>query len=126
MTAEGQKRKSVNRPRSQYIRSPRQESWRTFFRANLALRAIRQLSVFVFRAATQLGLAVLGLLELGISPTALEPRLIPCSRTKAEPRVIRGLAIKDMTKTPTASSTSPEDTPRLTAKSWEQGWPRSY
>ncbi|KAF3529656.1 hypothetical protein DY000_02042898 [Brassica cretica] len=29
-------------------------------------------------------------------------------------------------KTPSASSTSPEDTPRLTAKSWEQGWPRSY
>ncbi|KAF2610230.1 hypothetical protein F2Q70_00013551 [Brassica cretica] len=47
-------------------------------------------------------------------------------RTRAEPRVIRGLAIKDMTKTPSASSTSPEDTPRLTAKSWEQGWPRSY
>ncbi|KAF3550615.1 hypothetical protein DY000_02010043 [Brassica cretica] len=37
-------------------------------------------------------------------------------RTRAEPRVIRGLAIKDMTKTPSASSTSPEDTPRLTAK----------
>ncbi|KAG5384929.1 hypothetical protein IGI04_036399, partial [Brassica rapa subsp. trilocularis] len=32
----------------------------------------------LFRAATQLGLAVLGLLELGISSTALEPRLIPC------------------------------------------------
>ncbi|KAF2542205.1 hypothetical protein F2Q68_00032616 [Brassica cretica] len=47
-------------------------------------------------------------------------------RTKAEQRVIRGPAIKDMTKTPSASSTSPEDTPRLTAKSWEQGWPRSY
>ncbi|KAF3567515.1 hypothetical protein DY000_02016167 [Brassica cretica] len=47
-------------------------------------------------------------------------------RTKTEPRVIRGLAIKDMRKTPSASSTSPEDTPRLTAKSWEQGWPRSY
>ncbi|KAF2546661.1 hypothetical protein F2Q70_00021289 [Brassica cretica] len=48
------------------------------------------------------------------------------ARTRAEPRVIRGLAIKDMMKTPSASSTSPEDTPRLTAKSWEQGWPRSY
>ncbi|KAG5414648.1 hypothetical protein IGI04_002215 [Brassica rapa subsp. trilocularis] len=31
------------------------------------------------KPATQFGLAVLGLLELGISPTALEPRLIPCS-----------------------------------------------
>ncbi|KAF3569984.1 hypothetical protein F2Q69_00059022 [Brassica cretica] len=48
------------------------------------------------------------------------------ARTRAEPRVIRGLAIKDMMKTPSASSTSPEDTPRLTAKSWEQGWPRGY
>ncbi|KAF2596135.1 hypothetical protein F2Q68_00009653 [Brassica cretica] len=47
-------------------------------------------------------------------------------RTRAEPRVIHGLVIKDMTKTPSASSTSPEDTPRLTAKSWEQGCPRSY
>ncbi|KAF2535636.1 hypothetical protein F2Q68_00020224 [Brassica cretica] len=42
-------------------------------------------------------------------------------RTRAEPRVIRGPAIKDMMKTPSASSTSSEDTPRLTAKSWEQG-----
>ncbi|KAF2613394.1 hypothetical protein F2Q70_00012919 [Brassica cretica] len=40
-------------------------------------------------------------------------------RTRAEPWVIRGLANKDMTKTPSASSTSPEDTPRLTAMSWE-------
>ncbi|KAF3537189.1 hypothetical protein F2Q69_00020413 [Brassica cretica] len=47
------------------------------------------------------------------------------ARTRAEPRVIRGLAIKDMMKTPFAISTSPEDTPRLTAKSWEQGWPVS-
>ncbi|KAF3520682.1 hypothetical protein DY000_02061571 [Brassica cretica] len=47
-------------------------------------------------------------------------------QTRAEPRVIRGLAIKDMMKTPSASSTSIEDTPRLTAKSWEQGWPRNY
>ncbi|KAF3527248.1 hypothetical protein DY000_02039030 [Brassica cretica] len=51
---------------------------RELFRANLALRAIRQLFVFGIRAATQLGLAVLGLLEIGISPTALEARLIPC------------------------------------------------
>ncbi|KAF3487596.1 hypothetical protein F2Q69_00052105 [Brassica cretica] len=36
-------------------------------------------------------------------------------RTRAEPHVIRGPAIKDMTKTPSASSTSSEDTPRLTA-----------
>ncbi|KAF3512143.1 hypothetical protein F2Q69_00005936 [Brassica cretica] len=48
------------------------------------------------------------------------------AQTRAKPRVIRGLAIKDMMKTPSASSTSPEDTPRLTARSWEQGWPRSY
>ncbi|KAF3536056.1 hypothetical protein F2Q69_00023703 [Brassica cretica] len=48
------------------------------------------------------------------------------AQTRAEPRVIRGLAIKDMMKTPSASSTSPKDTPRLTAKSWEQGWPQSY
>ncbi|KAG5373573.1 hypothetical protein IGI04_043108, partial [Brassica rapa subsp. trilocularis] len=33
---------------------------------------------FEDNSATQLGLAVLGLLKLGISPTALEPRLIPC------------------------------------------------
>ncbi|KAF2547435.1 hypothetical protein F2Q70_00021157 [Brassica cretica] len=37
------------------------------------------------------------------------------AQTRAEPRVIHGLAIKDMMKTPSASSTSPEDTPRLTA-----------
>ncbi|KAF2611307.1 hypothetical protein F2Q70_00010350 [Brassica cretica] len=47
-------------------------------------------------------------------------------RTRAEPQVIRGHAIKDMMKTLSASSTSPEDTPQLTAKSWEQGWPRNY
>ncbi|KAF3571151.1 hypothetical protein F2Q69_00059326 [Brassica cretica] len=55
-----------------------------------------------------------------------ERKITRSARTKAEPRVIHGLAIKDMTKTASASSTSPEDTPRLTAKSWEQGWPRSY
>ncbi|KAF3534053.1 hypothetical protein DY000_02040759 [Brassica cretica] len=48
------------------------------------------------------------------------------AQTRAEPRVIRGHATKDMTKTPSVSSTNPEDTPRLTAKSWERGWPRSY
>ncbi|KAG5373884.1 hypothetical protein IGI04_042801 [Brassica rapa subsp. trilocularis] len=37
-----------------------------------------QVSADKYGTATQLGLAVLGLLELGISPTALEPRLIPC------------------------------------------------
>ncbi|KAF3568020.1 hypothetical protein DY000_02014889 [Brassica cretica] len=55
---------------------------RIFLRANLALRAIMQLPAIVIRAATQLGLAVFGLLELEISPTALEPRLIPCCKGK--------------------------------------------
>ncbi|KAG5397688.1 hypothetical protein IGI04_019502 [Brassica rapa subsp. trilocularis] len=39
-----------------------------------------QVSTDKYGTATQLGLAVLGLLELGISPTALEPRLIPCCK----------------------------------------------
>ncbi|KAF2549480.1 hypothetical protein F2Q70_00022997 [Brassica cretica] len=43
----------------------------TFLRANLALRAIRHIFVFVIRAATQLGYCRLRVLELGISPTAL-------------------------------------------------------
>ncbi|KAG5411073.1 hypothetical protein IGI04_007392 [Brassica rapa subsp. trilocularis] len=47
-------------------------------------------------------------------------------RIKAGPRATHGLAIKGMTKTPSASSTNPEDTPRPIAKSWEQDWPRSY
>ncbi|KAG5374517.1 hypothetical protein IGI04_042169, partial [Brassica rapa subsp. trilocularis] len=42
------KTKSVNRPWREYIRSPRREAWgEALFKANLALRAIRQLSVFV-------------------------------------------------------------------------------
>ena len=61
---------------------------RDFLRENLALRAIRQLSVFVIRAATQLGLAVLGLLELGISPTALVAKdLTCCSRSNANSEI---------------------------------------
>ncbi|KAF3511992.1 hypothetical protein F2Q69_00007282 [Brassica cretica] len=44
---------------------------KTFLRANLALRAIRHISVFVIRAATQLGYCRLRVLELGISPTTL-------------------------------------------------------
>ncbi|KAF2563917.1 hypothetical protein F2Q70_00017945 [Brassica cretica] len=44
---------------------------RTFLRANLALRAIRHIFVFVIRAATQLGNCRLRVLELGISPTVL-------------------------------------------------------
>ncbi|KAG5374302.1 hypothetical protein IGI04_042381 [Brassica rapa subsp. trilocularis] len=47
-------------------------------------------------------------------------------RIKAGPRATHGLAIKGMTKTPSASSTNPEDTPRPTAKSWEQDWLQSY
>ena len=38
-------------------------------------------------------------------------------RIKVEPRVIHGLTIKDTKNIPYASSTSPDDTPRLTAKS---------
>ncbi|KAF2542014.1 hypothetical protein F2Q68_00030475 [Brassica cretica] len=71
MAAEGQKRKSVNRPWSQYIRSLRREAWeRTFLRANLALRAIRQLSVFVISSCDSTRFCSLWLLEPGIQ-TAL-------------------------------------------------------
>ncbi|KAF3514462.1 hypothetical protein F2Q69_00008137 [Brassica cretica] len=42
------------------------------------------------------------------------------------PQATHGLAIKGMTKTPSASSTNPEDIPQPTAKSWEQDWQRSY
>ncbi|KAG5397794.1 hypothetical protein IGI04_019608, partial [Brassica rapa subsp. trilocularis] len=41
---------------------------------------------FEDNSATQLGLAVLGLLKLGISPTALEPRLIPCCNVHTQIR----------------------------------------
>ncbi|KAG5375461.1 hypothetical protein IGI04_040057 [Brassica rapa subsp. trilocularis] len=51
---------------------------------------------------------------------------LTCIRIKAGPWATHGLAIKGMTKTPSASSTNPEDTPRPIAKSWEQDWPRSY
>ena len=44
---------------------------KTFLRENLALRAIRHISVLVIRAATQQGYCRLRALELGISPTAL-------------------------------------------------------
>ncbi|KAF3545070.1 hypothetical protein DY000_02008296 [Brassica cretica] len=57
---------------------------------------------------------------------AKERTVTRSARTRAKPRVIRGHAIKDKMKTPSASSSSPEDTPQLTAKSWEQGWPQSY
>ncbi|KAG5404211.1 hypothetical protein IGI04_010330 [Brassica rapa subsp. trilocularis] len=45
-----------------------------------------QVSADKYGTATQLGLAVLGLLELGISPTALEPRLIPCCNVHTQIR----------------------------------------
>ncbi|KAG5411359.1 hypothetical protein IGI04_007678 [Brassica rapa subsp. trilocularis] len=45
-----------------------------------------QVSADKYGTATQLGLAVLGLLELGISPTALEPRLIPCCNAHTQIR----------------------------------------
>ncbi|WZZ36178.1 hypothetical protein YC2023_019579 [Brassica napus] len=44
---------------------------KTFLRENLALRAIRHISVLVIRAATQQGYCRLRALELGTSPTAL-------------------------------------------------------
>ncbi|KAF2554690.1 hypothetical protein F2Q68_00015380 [Brassica cretica] len=47
-------------------------------------------------------------------------------RIRAGPRATHGLVIKGMMKTPSASSTNPEDTPRPTAKSWKHDWPRSY
>ncbi|KAF2579878.1 hypothetical protein F2Q68_00005258 [Brassica cretica] len=52
---------------------------KTFLRANLALRAIRHISVFVIRAATQLGYCRLRVLELGISPTALVAQALALS-----------------------------------------------
>ncbi|KAF3611733.1 hypothetical protein DY000_02047476 [Brassica cretica] len=59
---------------------------RTFLRANLALRAIRHISVFVIRAATQLGYCRLRVLELGISPTALVAQTLTllCKKEEAE------------------------------------------
>ncbi|KAG5384547.1 hypothetical protein IGI04_036017 [Brassica rapa subsp. trilocularis] len=45
-----------------------------------------QVSADKYGTATQLGLAVLGLLELGISPTALEPMLIPCCNAHTQIR----------------------------------------
>ncbi|KAF3519092.1 hypothetical protein DY000_02061169 [Brassica cretica] len=72
MTALGQQGKSSNRPWRENIRSPRREAQReNFFRANLALRAFRQLSVFVISSCDSTRFCSLWLLELGISPTAL-------------------------------------------------------
>ena len=63
---------SSNRPWREYIRSPRREAQgRTFFRANLALKAFRQLSVFVISSCDSNRFCSLRLLELGPSPTAL-------------------------------------------------------
>ncbi|KAF2564586.1 hypothetical protein F2Q70_00014835 [Brassica cretica] len=47
-------------------------------------------------------------------------------RIRVGPRATHGLVIKGMTKTPSVSSTNPEDIPQPTGKSWEQDWPQSY
>ncbi|KAG5392633.1 hypothetical protein IGI04_022596 [Brassica rapa subsp. trilocularis] len=48
------------------------------------------------KPATKLGLAVLRLLELGISPTGLEPRLIPCYRPfRSKARADRPVSTQD-------------------------------
>ncbi|KAF3503053.1 hypothetical protein F2Q69_00042582 [Brassica cretica] len=51
---------------------------------------------------------------------------IRSTRSRVGPRATHGLAIKGMKKTPSASSTNPEDIRQPTEKSWEQDWPRSY
>ncbi|KAF3535943.1 hypothetical protein F2Q69_00022748 [Brassica cretica] len=64
--------KGSNRPWREYIRSPRQEAQReNFFRENLALRAFRQLFIFVISSCDSTRFCSLRLLELGISPTSL-------------------------------------------------------
>ncbi|KAF2579678.1 hypothetical protein F2Q68_00004418 [Brassica cretica] len=66
------KEESSDRPWREYTRSSRREAQgENFFRANLALRAFRQLSVFVILSCDSTRFCSLTLLELGISPTAL-------------------------------------------------------
>uniref|UniRef100_A0A0D3CRX2 Retrotransposon gag domain-containing protein n=1 Tax=Brassica oleracea var. oleracea TaxID=109376 RepID=A0A0D3CRX2_BRAOL len=65
---------SSNRPWREDIRSPRREAQKKdFSRENLALRAIRQLSVFDISSCDSTRFCCLRLLELGNSPTALAP-----------------------------------------------------
>ncbi|KAF3516611.1 hypothetical protein DY000_02061218 [Brassica cretica] len=124
----GQKGKSVDRPRSEYIRSPRREAQEeNFFTAKLALRAIRQLFVFVISSCDSIRFSRLRISgtsgKLGFSyfpnlngnrqckfrfpqfgarrrgKKSKERITTRSVQIKVELREIHGLAIKDTTKT---------------------------